>query len=98
MGTSRETGVSAWHGFEQSGFIRGLFNEFSRRVVQQMLSEGCPMNVIGGLSNEFYRRLVQQIYIGGLSNGFFYWRFVQWVLKAKIFFFENGFHTWKMPV
>ena len=56
------------------------------------------MNVIGGLSNEFYRRLVQQIYIGGLSNGFFYWRFVQWVLKAKIFFFENGFHTWKMHV
>ena len=43
------------------------------------------MNVIGGLSNEFYRRLVQRIYIGGLSNGLFYRRLVQWVSKAKIF-------------
>ena len=49
------------------------------------------MNVIGGLSNEFYWRLVQQIYIGGLSNGFFHWRFVQRVSKTKIFCFENDF-------
>ena len=49
------------------------------------------MSFIEGLSNEFYRRLVQRIYIGGLSNGFFYWRFVQWVSKTKIFCFENSF-------
>ena len=73
-------------------FIGGLSNEFSQRVVQRLLSKGCPMNVIGGLPNEFYRRLIQRIYIGGLSNGFFYWRFVQWVSKAKkIFYFENSF-------
>ena len=62
-------------------FIGGLSNEFSQRVVQQMLSEGCPMNVIGGLPNDFYRSLVQRIYIGGISNGFFYRRYVQWVSK-----------------
>ena len=49
------------------------------------------MSFIGGLSTEFYRRLVQRIYIGGLSNGFFYQRFVQWVSKTKIFYFENSF-------
>ena len=50
------------------------------------------MTVIGGLSNEFYWRLVQRIYIGGLSNGFFYLTFVQWVSKTKkIFCFENRF-------
>ena len=49
------------------------------------------MSFIGGFSNEFYRRLFQRIYIGGLSNGFFNRRFVQWVLKTKIFCFENSF-------
>ena len=56
------------------------------------------MSFIGWLSNEFYRRLVQRIYIGGLSNGFFYQRSVQWVSKVKILCFENSFHTWKMHV
>ena len=49
------------------------------------------MNVIGGLSNEFYRRLIQQIYIGGLSNGFHYQRFVQWFQKKKSFVLKTVF-------
>ena len=52
------------------------------------------MSFIGGFSNEFYRRLFQRIYIGGSSNGFFNRRFVQWVLKTKIFCFENSFFSY----
>ena len=83
MGTSCETGVSAWHGFEQSGFIRGLSNEFYQRVVQRMLSKGCPISFIRGLSNEFYRRLILRIYIGGLSNEFFLLRVCPMGFKSK---------------
>ena len=77
-GTSRETGVSARHGFEQSGFIRGLSNEF--------LSEGCPMNVIRGLSNEFLSEGCPMSFsIRDLSNGF---------PKQKSFVLKTVFHTW----
>ena len=41
------------------GYIKGLSNEFYRRVFQWVLSEGCPMNVIEGLSNDCYQRVVQ---------------------------------------
>ena len=48
------------------------------------------MNVIGGLSNEFLSKGCPMNVIGGLYNEFFYWRFVQWVSKTKIFCFENS--------
>ena len=34
--------------FEQNGFIGGLSSKFYQRVVQQILSEGCPINISEG--------------------------------------------------
>ena len=42
MGTSRISGVNAWHGFEQAVFLGRLSTMFIGVRPNENISEGCP--------------------------------------------------------
>ena len=80
--------------FERSGFIRRLSSKFYRRVYQQILSEGCPINYIEGLSKQilldacltdlFSEGCPMDFYIGDCPMNF---------QKQKSFVLKTVFHT-----